>query len=199
MHLQYVPFWALLGLAIMVAGCAVFSIAVSPHALSCSLLDPDQGMLCIKRMIPQTVKPVSSGADCCNDGRYITLQDSCHAYSALGKQRQFSALSCNQVAECPFMDSKNSCGRLCGASAGSSIHLMRCMAVQSLSAGKALKQLVTLVGGSSSGFNGVIAAYVTTFTVTIVVSAICLGLAFAMYGMRTDQKLRRDLRYGGRV
>ena len=27
-HLQYVPFWALLGLAIMIAGCAVFSIAV---------------------------------------------------------------------------------------------------------------------------------------------------------------------------
>ncbi len=73
------------------------------------------------------------------------------------------------------------------------------MAVQSLSAGNALKQLVTLVGGSSSGFSGVIAAYVTTFTVTIVVSAICLCLAFAMYGIRTDQKLRRDLRYGGRV
>ena len=27
-HLQYVPFWALLGLAIMIAGCAVFSVAV---------------------------------------------------------------------------------------------------------------------------------------------------------------------------
>lgn len=71
--------------------------------------------------------------------------------------------------------------------------------VQSLSAGNALKQLVTLVGGSQSGFNGVIAAYVTTFTVTIAVSAICLGLAFAIYGMRTDQKLRRDLRYGGEI
>ena len=31
MHLQYVPFWALLGLAIMIAGCAVFSTAVSPR------------------------------------------------------------------------------------------------------------------------------------------------------------------------
>ena len=29
-HLQYVPFWALLGLALMLAGCAVFSTAVSP-------------------------------------------------------------------------------------------------------------------------------------------------------------------------
>ena len=71
--------------------------------------------------------------------------------------------------------------------------------MQSLSAGAALKELVALVGGSSSGFSGVIAAYVTTFTVTIAVSAICLGLAFAMYGMRADQKLRRDLRYGGRA
>ncbi len=71
--------------------------------------------------------------------------------------------------------------------------------MQSLSAGTALKQLVLLVGGSSSGFSSVIAAYVTTFTVTIAISVICLGLAFAMYGMRTDQKLRRDLRYGGRA
>ena len=54
-----------------------------------------------------------------------------------------------------------------------------------------------MVGGSSSGYTAVATAYVTTFTVTIAVSAICLALAFAMYGMRTDQKLRRDLRYGG--
>lgn len=52
-HLQYVPFWALLGLALMIAGCAVFSIAVSAHALPCSLVDPDQALLCIKRMILQ--------------------------------------------------------------------------------------------------------------------------------------------------
>lgn len=68
-----------------------------------------------------------------------------------------------------------------------------------MSAGTALKELVLLVGGSSSGFSGVIAAYVTTFTVTIAVSVICLGLAFAMYAMRTDQMLRRDQRYGGRA
>ena len=67
-----------------------------------------------------------------------------------------------------------------------------------MSAGTALKALVALVGGSSSGFSGVIAEYVTTFTVTIVLCAICLGAAFAMYGVRADQKLRRDLRYGGR-
>ncbi len=29
-HLQYVPFWAMLGLAIMIAGCVLFSIAVCP-------------------------------------------------------------------------------------------------------------------------------------------------------------------------
>ena len=72
-----------------------------------------------------------------------------------------------------------------------------CSSVQSLQAGGSLKQLVTLVGGSTSGFTHVIAAYVTTFTVTIAVSVICLGLALAMYAVRTDQKLRRDLRYGG--
>ena len=71
------------------------------------------------------------------------------------------------------------------------------MLLQSLSAGTALKELVLLVGGSSSGFSSVIAAYVTTFTVTIAVSAICLGLAFAMYATRTDRMLRRDQRYGG--
>ena len=69
--------------------------------------------------------------------------------------------------------------------------------MQSLQAGGSLKQLVALVGGSTSGFTNIIAAYVTTFTVTIAVSVICLGLAMAMYAVRTDQKLRRDLRYGG--
>ena len=69
--------------------------------------------------------------------------------------------------------------------------------MQSLQAGGSLKQLVALVGGSTSGFTNIIAAYVTTFTVTIAVSVICLGLAIAMYAVRTDQKLRRDLRYGG--
>ena len=71
------------------------------------------------------------------------------------------------------------------------------VSVQSLQAGGSLKQLVALVGGSTSGFTNIIAAYVTTFTVTIAVSVICLGLAIAMYAVRTDQKLRRDLRYGG--
>ena len=72
-----------------------------------------------------------------------------------------------------------------------------CASMQSLQAGGSLKQLVALVGGSTSGFTNIIAAYVTTFTVTIAVSVICLGLAIAMYSVRTDQKLRRDLRYGG--
>ena len=77
--------------------------------------------------------------------------------------------------------------------------LTRCMcaSMQSLQAGGSLKQLVALVGGSTSGFTNIIAAYVATFTVTIAVSVICLGLAIAMYSVRTDQKLRRDLRYGG--
>ena len=71
------------------------------------------------------------------------------------------------------------------------------LSVQSLQAGGSLKQLVALVGGSTSGFTNIIAAYITTFTVTIALSVICLGLALAMYAVRTDQKLRRDLRYGG--
>ena len=36
LHLQYIPFWALLGLAVMVAGCGTFGFAVRrpshPHA-----------------------------------------------------------------------------------------------------------------------------------------------------------------------
>jgi hypothetical protein len=124
----------------------------------------------------------------------------CHAYSALGKQCHFSALSCSPRLQSALSWSPDEAAAASVAPVlAAASHLYCCIVAQSLSAGKALKQLVTLVGGSSSGFNGVIAAYVTTFTVTIVVSAICLGLAFAMYGMRTDQKLRRDLRYGGGV
>jgi len=70
--------------------------------------------------------------------------------------------------------------------------------VQAVQAGEYLKGLVGLVGGSTSGFSAVVGAYVTTVTVTIAVAAVCLLLAITMYCVRVDQRLRQDLRYGGR-
>ena len=53
--------------------------------------------------------------------------------------------------------------------------------MKSLSARSTVKQLVTLVGGSQSGFYGVHTAYeVAAFTVVVAILAICLGLAFGM-------------------
>ena len=68
---------------------------------------------------------------------------------------------------------------------------------QAIKAGHYLKDLVAMVGGSTSGFSAVISAYVTTMTATIAIVAICLGAAVCMYCARADQKLRADAAYGG--
>lgn len=67
---------------------------------------------------------------------------------------------------------------------------------QALKSGHAIKAVVQLVGGSTSGFAHVAEAYWTTIVVTIVVSVVCLALAIATYVFRMDQRMRQDRHYG---
>lgn len=69
--------------------------------------------------------------------------------------------------------------------------------MQALKSGIAIKAVVQLVGGSTSGFSKVAAEYWTIVVTTIVVSVICLASAIAAYVIRTDQRMRQDRHYGG--
>lgn len=68
---------------------------------------------------------------------------------------------------------------------------------QALKSGLAIKAVVQLVGGSTSGFSRVAEEYWTTIVFTIAVSVICLVFSIATYIFRTDQRMRQDLHYGG--
>jgi hypothetical protein len=55
---------------------------------------------------------------------------------------------------------------------------------------------VDLVQGGASGFSWIVGAYKTTVTVTVAITVITITLSMCIYGVRADQRMRQDLKYG---
>ena len=72
LHLQYIPFWALLGLAVMIAGCATFAFAVGRSHPPTSLL-PDAAEDC--KIFTPFGEGMASGFDgpCVQSGSHANL------------------------------------------------------------------------------------------------------------------------------
>ena len=69
-------------------------------------------------------------------------------------------------------------------------------ALQAVQSGQTARELVDLVKGGASGFSWIVGAYKTTVTVTVAVSVVTIIMCMFIYGIRADQRLRQDLKYG---
>ena len=193
---QYIPFLALLGSVTMLAGLVVFSLAVRftwPFASLCQvqllgcwanarLQAPGGQSSCLSEAY---AKHTASAA--CLSAQTWCIARACFRRSTQGKPPCSVTSLPGQAV--PQRASLGTCGVVHAT-------CWEC-ARQALKSGHAIKAVVQLVGGSTSGFAHVAEAYWTTIVVTIVVSVVCLAMAIATYVFRMDLRMRQDLRYGG--
>lgn len=68
--------------------------------------------------------------------------------------------------------------------------------MQAVQSGQTAREIVDLVQGGASGFSWIVGAYKTTVTVTVAVTVFTIAACMCVYGVRADQRLRQDLKYG---